>query len=485
MAEQLEPQTPQDEQLPKPKRKRRWARLLVVLAIIIALPVVAWLGWYGYAAWSLAAEVQRLRDAGEPMDLSDFDRPAIPDEQNAAVLYKQALDTIHKLVEASQSGGTVPWRSQDSTLYALQNPDDAIAVLEPYRAALAQLRGARSRSGLHWGCPLGELAAANSEAWKATPWSRMREAMQTLALAAGGDRVVGDDAEAIRRCFDMLSLAESANDVPVMIGELVTIACRRVACSTLEVLTPELKVGQGAENASREQVRELIAHLLDADARGKDFAGSCRGERAFILASDQDPGDGPNILMTPPCLLGVRDAVRVLTVVINDRGRSAWSEMQPKLTQIAGESTGEGFLSEPSWARQPSIMASTPRLYYGGEAQMRMAAVALAIRLYEIDHGQRPEALAALVPDYLDALPTDPFDPAGGTFRYLPQAERPRLYSLGADCIDHGGITQMERGQAGAGNLNDVDQVFFLNGADEATGNPMIVQEAQLRSAGR
>ena len=79
-------------------------------------------------------------------------------------------------------------------------------------------------------------------------------------------------------------------------------------------------------------------------------------------------------------------------------------------------------------------------LFYKELAARRMAAVALAMRLYEIDHGRRPERLVELVPQYLPAVPADPFV-AGGkrAISYLPGAKRPRLYCIGTDGEDDGG----------------------------------------------
>jgi hypothetical protein len=62
-------------------------------------------------------------------------------------------------------------------------------------------------------------------------------------------------------------------------------------------------------------------------------------------------------------------------------------------------------------------------------AQRRMAATALAMRLYELDHGQRPESLGELVPRYLPAVPEDPFVENGQTIRYSIEADGPVLRS--------------------------------------------------------
>jgi hypothetical protein len=95
-------------------------------------------------------------------------------------------------------------------------------------------------------------------------------------------------------------------------------------------------------------------------------------------------------------------------------------------------------------------------------AERRMAALGLAIRLYEIDHGQRPETLDALVPEYLPGLPRDPFAAADRPIGYLRDDPQPRLYSVGANGVDEGGTYQLDR--SGYVDSDVADLVFFLNG---------------------
>ena len=59
----------------------------------------------------------------------------------------------------------------------------------------------------------------------------------------------------------------------------------------------------------------------------------------------------------------------------------------------------------------------------------------LALRLYELDTEQLPETLDALVPEYLQSVPVDPFD--GKPIGYN-RAEK-ILYSVGIDAVDDGG----------------------------------------------
>jgi len=102
------------------------------------------------------------------------------------------------------------------------------------------------------------------------------------------------------------------------------------------------------------------------------------------------------------------------------------------------------------------------RTHFQALTRARLAATAVAIKLYDHDHGQRPDTLEQLVPDYLAAVPLDPMANDGSTIRYLPEGVTPAfrqyarftaeekeklpkqpfaiIYSVGADGIDDGGL---------------------------------------------
>jgi hypothetical protein len=70
-------------------------------------------------------------------------------------------------------------------------------------------------------------------------------------------------------------------------------------------------------------------------------------------------------------------------------------------------------------------------------AQLLTARVALAIERYRLAAEKLPDSLAELVPAYLDAVPTDPFD--GNDLRYKKLDTGFIVYSIGEDLIDDSG----------------------------------------------
>jgi hypothetical protein len=72
-----------------------------------------------------------------------------------------------------------------------------------------------------------------------------------------------------------------------------------------------------------------------------------------------------------------------------------------------------------------------------------MAAVSLAARLYQAEHGKWPPTPEALVPKYLPEVPRDALAPGAQPLRYVlipggrpDGADRPLVYSVGEDGVD-------------------------------------------------
>jgi len=95
----------------------------------------------------------------------------------------------------------------------------------------------------------------------------------------------------------------------------------------------------------------------------------------------------------------------------------------------------------------------------------RLAATALAIRLFVIDHiGAFPRSLNELVPSYLPAVPMDPMAVGNRPIGYLPRAEHPVIYSVGFNGADDGASEAALRGEFGElCEWQRFDRVFYLS----------------------
>ncbi len=77
---------------------------------------------------------------------------------------------------------------------------------------------------------------------------------------------------------------------------------------------------------------------------------------------------------------------------------------------------------------------------FAADLEHAAARLRLAARAYELEKGRPPPSLEALVPDYLDAVPADPFD--GKPLRYDPA--RRLVWSVGKDLVDEGAAVTRE-----------------------------------------
>jgi hypothetical protein len=103
------------------------------------------------------------------------------------------------------------------------------------------------------------------------------------------------------------------------------------------------------------------------------------------------------------------------------------------------------------------------------ETCRQMALTTLALKRYQIRHGKYAPELAALVPDFLPAVPRDPVD--GKPLRYQLLGTSYLLYSIGEDGVDNGGDPVPSSSSAVVTN--------WMQGRDNVWPEPATEQEIQ------
>jgi hypothetical protein len=102
------------------------------------------------------------------------------------------------------------------------------------------------------------------------------------------------------------------------------------------------------------------------------------------------------------------------------------------------------------------------------ELAKQMAVTALALKRYDLRHGNYPPELATLVPEFLPAVPRDPID--GKPLRYQRIGKAFLLYSIGDDGVDNGGDPVP---------LPPSDELDWMKGRDYVWPAPATDQEIQ------
>lgn len=472
--------------------RRAWQRWLLSLCLTLLVLIGATLGlrlWWGArTARALAARIEALRARGQPVTLEDFQAAPIPDEQNAATLLTQA----QSLLDSEPASSAAVRLLDDYYLYPELIARDrarVVELLDQLRPVLECVEQARGRVRCQWPTPLTHPVIQVLFPYV----SSMRTVGRILAVRAVERADAGDCVGAVAAIEDGLNLADWVQDEPPsLVAHLVGIAITAVDLVALETILPRLAVAPPAVAAEdvrpvpRERLQRLIQRLLDEQTPAVQWRRAVWFERMSFLDSVTALGRG-TLPLTPNATTGPgrprvgdwllmpmynTDAMFVL------RHLTAWAE-------AAQQPTWPGALAQapryPKWNNpferlshllSSIIMPSLERtfeLHYRALAARRMAAVAIALRLYELDHGRRPETLDALVPDYLAAIPVDPFADPPAPLRYAPANNPPVIYSVNSDGKDDGGKFALKK--EGTVDNNAMDLVWFLNG-DRPTGTP-------------
>ena len=146
-------------------------------------------------------------------------------------------------------------------------------------------------------------------------------------------------------------------------------------------------------------------------------------------------------------------------------GKPSWPDHLEHLRGGPNPQFDDGGLNGPTGALASILLPSLGRgceLHYRGLADRRLAAAALALRIFELETGRPAETLEEVVSaGYLPEVPRDPFT-RDGRMRYAPEPARPIVYSVGKDGTDDGGVYLMDA--RGFVSRDSGDLVYFLDG---------------------
>jgi len=470
---------PKLELLPAVQKRRRmpWAlRILLAAGLMVLLASGIWALVNWMAGSEIQKELARYRALGQPACAEDLNPPAVPAEDNAATYLLEAANSI---TFANEMQKDLADGTKDLTR---DNLPEALRLIQANANVLSLARQARDKKGADWGERITSENLFN--AWFTQHSTPLRALCKFLRLAGKTHHLAGDDDAAVETIRDQLRIAPAVENTPFLISFLVGFATEAVSTATVEDIATDLRVCQrggketaagsagsqpSARPASREQVRALIAWLLDEEPLRVATQGVFYGERVFMAEMGSIysyPSGGIEQMavqvVTSPFLRqeAVR-GMRLMTALAEAIGSPNWHAARGKLPQEGTHSLAAAITRNVYGVASFNLSV---QFYYWRLATRRMAALALAIRLYEIDHGHRPEKLTELVPEYLPEVPKDPFAADNRPMSYLPAGKYPVLYSVGLNGIDEGGMYGPNPDVRGGGGWdpNKYDLAFFL-----------------------
>lgn len=462
--------------------KRFWwaKRIFVCWLVLLAAVVITRYWWNHLAEQRLSDEIAAIHARGQRLDWLNMAPPPLPDEQNAAVYYRQAF--------AAMAAVQPPLYSPDDLAalpsYRAKHLAEADAILAAHAAVFDLCRQARSIPGVNWGIVHASPATLGMGF---TQYGNARGLAKLLRLQAIRQAERGDSAGAVETMLDADALARAIGNDGPLIGHLVSIAIQSLNAAGSGDIAPLLNSTAGpatTQPADRQAVLTLITQLLD-DLPLASLRESVIVERAWVYDGLEwviGGGSYWSVLGSPPGGIDMIDTApgRWLREPLM---RSALAWVLPYFGDVLDRASQPNLILAEQHKRISETGLRGPKQFfamlmfasydqvleitYQTLVNRRMAAIALALRLFELEKGRAADSLDQLVPEYLPSVPQDPFDPAGGPIRALLTDAKPRLYSLSGNKLDDGGVTT----PTVLGRPSDI--VLFLRPGDKPEGTPI------------
>ncbi len=436
-----------DHRNPPDKRKwlKRAAFVLLGLFLLVAIPVSV-LKLIGRSA--LRAQLQRLRDAGEPLTFDDYlaRLPELPEGVTAAKILADLGDELSTVKEQVGDQDRLPILGKaDSPKWSEPWP---VEVFENVKLFLDREEPLLARLDHLGDVPPGrlELDLVSNPMNAFLPNMKCyRIATKIEALAAVRDAAESDIDSAMLRCRAIFSIGASLRDTPTLISALSLIAVEAMGLDATERV-----LSYGVPRT--ESLRGLQDVLEQHDFHNTLLVG-LTGERLFQIAMFEYMANGgwsttPVLSTNPPALPtdsiwllgGFRDLNLAMSLeLLSDLIDASDSPRNTIVAAHAYESRVQGLhpvkycfctLFLPAYSRACELSGRHI-------AQVHCARAALAAERFRLDKDNWPTQLAELVPNYIKEIPIDPFD--GQPVRYKRDTDRITIYSIGENASDDGG----------------------------------------------
>jgi hypothetical protein len=402
---------------PHPRKRKLLLFAASALALFVLLTLIAVLS---LRTSSLEPEITQLRAAGHPVTIEDLNTwyPAVPAASNAALGVIAASEVLNK----NQSQLQLPKRGEPitaETLRAIRTyVSDNTAALQTLHTAL-QLPESRYPLTLTSNALNAGVLSAHITSVKVLAQLLHYQTVHLVSETNGQ--------AAFTPIRDGFALAATLRNEPMLISELVRIACAAIALRSLECALPTRQL-------TEPQLREISDWLTRTEADcSRSFQRAIIGERPFGLVyfDSQFLGTAPRPSLAPGSntrvvwdnvtislyrSLGFRDRDLRLYLEMMNRFSTAITNSFPAAYQqsLALESeltnrfnTGLGRFAFLTRAILPAVIKSA-----GKEAALitsvRSAQTAVAIERFRLAHnGTLPQNLQQLIPTYLPELPHD------------------------------------------------------------------------------
>ena len=443
---------------PHRTRGKRYQRIGIIWFLSALFTLVAvYSGYRLYLSHKIKVRIGQIRNAGFPVTTAELNKwyAAVPPEENAALILTNAFAHLVKADTNSPylpvvGSGKLPARNEPLPPEMRQAIAENVAI---NKVALELLEKGLALKSCRY--PVDLTPGLNA---LLPHLGKLKGSAQLLELDALIEAETGNPSSATRRIEEIWALSQSLAQEPLIISQLVRIACREIALSTLErVLT--------RQNLDAEQLTDL-SRMLNTDRDDDGLRRAWIGERCSGLDIFHMPSGKLTSFVNDPTqsgegerdwsflfgywvmrLSGHLDRDELFYLVSTDSYIRAIDVSCPERLQIADAvsqkvAQAKIYRKGESWPFIISglLLPSLGKVFEKAathSARCRAAAVSLALEQHRRQNGSLPESLHELAPAWISQIPNDPFDTR--PLRYQRSSPGYIVYSVGPDEQDNGG----------------------------------------------
>ncbi len=446
----------------KKSRLLRWiVRAYVLLVVLVALFPVVCYALARSAATRWEQLVTDVRDSGEPLTHDEImaSRSCDPESVHGAVVIHSAL-TLLQDTELPEDTGVFVLDRDCSTEFFTGISASCLDTTRTYVGAVRESLDAlgRLRDYTNICLDISYAEPWHEDSSEVLEFAKSYRALGKIAHADALLKIIDGDVEgAVDANLRQLQLVEPLYHEPMLLLNVVALATDRLTVQSAEGLlqSHELSVDD-LTRMQREWERQM---------RQRTMRFALLGERAWFIrltdpkrlmanavAAEQPAGSGEldQEMSNGLSLFAVEwwldenrvQGVGALTDLLAHAGQL--TDLLAAARQMASHDYPMGCFASGARTMMPSITRAV-ELNSRGVAHFRCVPVALAAERFRVANGRFPEKPDELVPEFIEALPADPFD--GKPLRLTATADGIVIYSVGSNMTDEGGAVVPKPGE--------------------------------------
>jgi hypothetical protein len=432
------------------RRSGCWWIALAGVGVVALIGILVCAGFFiseRQAGQTVERELARLRALGEPTTAEELDafyaRP--PADQDVTPLLLAALAPLEGPAYEGDTKG-LPIVGEDIPIPPPGQPWKEQAAVEKLLAKYAESLKNLHEAARRGGAARYPVKFQDGQDMLLPHAQSLRQGARLLKLEAHVRAHRGDAHGAAESILAIIAAGESLREEPILVCQLVRIALQGIASDTVEKLLPRAPFSEAdlVQLQARFQGLNCDEGVLRA-LLGERVTGL---ETIPGLMSNLGGGGSPGIAG----LLITRNHLAQTYLESMDEVIAAARQPLPgRLDEVdALEAEMKQFVKTAGPITKlrramaaltlPAVQASVTA-GARANATAQVTATGIAAHRWRLKHGKLPPSLQTLVPDFLPAVPADPFD--GKPLRWVIKGDELVVYSIGQNRVDDGGTRQV------------------------------------------